>query len=246
MEEHGGSITRLQRAKQSEARRVDVSFDYGSNSRSQYDNRGRRHRRNDDEPPQQAPPPAPPAQPVPRTNTLNDADFPGIGGQPAAQQQRSSSSSSSSTNKRQQKSTFRKPAGYGALSDNWPTLGQSATSESGSSSAQKPRESSSSSSSSSTSAAPEVVSRHAAFMERVFDMFKSHDKLARFRSLTTAYRNSSIDAETYVNERVDLCDGNTDNASKIFKGVEDLIDSEEKKWEILRTWRNKHTAVSCI
>ncbi|KAI9494846.1 hypothetical protein BDB00DRAFT_882690 [Zychaea mexicana] len=251
VEEHGASMNRLPRSKQVEARRVDVGFDYGSSSSRghQHNERNRRNRPRGDEDLETPQPTR--AQPSSRDNVLNDADFPGISGQPHTssqpqqhqQQTRSSSNttSNSSGSKRQQKSTFKKPAGFGALSDNWPTLGQSSTSNN----TQQQQSSSSSTSSAAAAAAapPEIVSRHAAFMERVFDMFKSHDKLDRFRALTTAYRNSNIDVDTYVSSVVDLCDSNAEHAGKIFKGVEDLMDNQEKKWEVVRAWRNKHTAM---
>ncbi|KAI9263220.1 hypothetical protein BDA99DRAFT_438441 [Phascolomyces articulosus] len=231
MEEHGASIQHLPRSRQAEARRLDVGFDYGS-SRNQERSSRNRTRGNDDS--QAAATSlsssnataAASSSSSARSTGLTDSDFPGINGQPVQQQRSNSSTTSNSSSKRQQKSsTFRKPAGFGALSDNWPTLGQS------------------SSNTSPAAAAPEVVSRHAAFMERVFDMLKSHDKLGRFRALTTAYRNSNIDVETYVNEIVDLCDANTETAGKIFKGVEDLMDNQEKKWEIVRSWRDKQTSM---
>lgn len=222
---HGASISRLQRAKQNEARRVDVSFDYGG-SRSQAQqhrservqtsaerNRGQRengqsqHRETTSRP------------------QLAEEDFPTIGSQ------RTEASSTSS--QQQTRSTFKKPAGFGSLSDNWPTLGESSSSNA-------PPVASSSSSTPDR----EVVSRHAAFLERVFDMVKSHEKVSRFRALTTAYRNSNIDVDTYINEISNLCDGNVEHASKIVKGVEELMDNREKKSEIARAWRNKETMVS--
>ena len=241
-----------------EARRVDVGFDYGSSGSRGHERSGRnRTRGNDDsqqhqqQQSQQQQTIAASSVPSVRGARLTDSDFPGINGQPASQQQQQQQQqqSNSTSNRRQQKSAFRKPAGFGALSDNWPALGQSSSNDNVSSSTQQ-QNSSPSSSSSTTAAdgnkpapAPEIVSRHAAFMDRVFDMLKSPDKLGRFRALTTAYRNSNIDVDTYVNEIVDLCDGNNENSGKIFKGVEDLMDNQEKKWEIVRAWRDKQTSV---
>ena len=228
---------------------MDVGFDYGSSGSRGHERSGRNRTRGNDESQQQQQQTTTTA-PVSsvRGTRLTDSDFPGINGQPASQQQQQPNSTS---NRRQQKSAFRKPAGFGALSDNWPTLGQSSSSNDNASSFTQQQKSSPSSSSSSTTTAdankpapaPEIVSRHTAFMERVFDMLKSHDKLGRFRSLTTAYRNSNIDVDTYVNEVVELCDGNNENSGKIFKGVEDLMDNQEKKWEIVRAWRDKQTSV---
>ncbi|KAF7725821.1 hypothetical protein EC973_009244 [Apophysomyces ossiformis] len=228
VEEHGASVSRLQRAKQTEARRVDVNFEYTSQHQSRRERprpSDRRKKDRQDESESQAS-----DQCATENITLSEQDFPSMAGVANALPAASSSSSTAGTSK---KALFKKPAGFGALSSNaeqWPTLGESSTKETAS-----------------TSAAPaEVISSHAAFLDRIGDMFKNVDKVVRFRHLTTAYRNSNIDGETYVNDVFELCNGNVEHASKIFKGVEELMDHEEKKWEIVRLWRNKKTATEAF
>lgn len=225
---------------------MDVNFDYGSSSSSASGSRGgggggdrdhsrRNKARNNEERRQPEPSRGGP--------TLSDSDFPNINGTPAAaprQQVSTSGGTRSSSSK-----GIRRPVGFGSLSENWPSLGEEPRTQASSSQVESSSSSkAAASASSSSSAAPEIISRHAAFLERVFDMLKSHEKLAQFRQLTTAYRNSETDVDTYVDSIVDLCNANTEHVSKIIKGVEDLMDNQEKKWEIVRAWRNKQTAVS--
>ncbi|KAI9314552.1 hypothetical protein BX666DRAFT_2029424 [Dichotomocladium elegans] len=229
LEAHGGSVSRLPRAKQAEARRIDVNFNYGSSSRTnEREQRNRRNNQTRNETDQRS------ANAAAAEPGLSSQDFPSISG---SQSNGTRQAAAASTKSAKQQSGMRRPAGFGGLSENWPTLGENTDSSYASTS-------SAPGSASSASVPSEIVSRHTALMERIFDMLKSHDKLAKFRALTTSYRNSNIDVDTYVNNIVELCDGNTDNISKIIKGVEDLIDSEEKKWEIVRAWRNKHTSMS--
>jgi hypothetical protein len=67
--------------------------------------------------------------------------------------------------------------------------------------------------------------------------------VSEFRSLTGSYRKNKISGDDYVNKIIALADNNVDNCSKIFRGVEELLDIEEKKWEVIRIWRNKQTEV---
>ena len=236
VEEHGASIARLSRARQTEARRVDVNFDYGSSSNASGSrgggdrDRNRRNKARNNEERRQ------PELTRGGGPTLSDSDFPNINGAPssAPQQQVSKSGGTRSSSK-----GIRRPVGFGSLSENWPSLGEDPRTQSSGSKAESSRQQAASS-----SAEPEVVSRHAAFLERIFDMLKSHEKVAQFRRFTTAYRNSETDVDTYVDHIVDLFDANTEHVSKVIKGVEDLMDNQEKKWEIVRAWRNKQTAVS--
>lgn len=226
---------------------MDVNFDYGSSSSASgsrgggdRDRNRRSKARNNEEQRRQR-------EPSRGGPTLSDSDFPNINGTPssAPRQQVSKSGATSSSSK-----GIRRPVGFGSLSENWPSLGEDPRTQSSSSrtesssSSQAAAAAGGASSSSASSKEPEVVSRHAAFLERIFDMLKSHEKVAQFRRFTTSYRNNEMDVDTYVDNIVDLCDANTDHVSKIIKGVEDLMDNQEKKWEIVRAWRNKQTAVS--
>ncbi|KAI7874230.1 hypothetical protein K492DRAFT_174733 [Lichtheimia hyalospora FSU 10163] len=239
VEEHGASIARLSRARQTEARRVDVNFDYGSSSNASGSrgggdrDRNRRNKARNNEERRQ------PELTRGGGPTLSDSDFPNINGTPSAPQQQVSKSGGT----RSSSKGIRRPVGFGSLSENWPSLGEDPRTQPSGSKAESSQQQAVSSSSSS-SAEPEVVSRHAAFLERIFDMLKSHEKVAQFRRFTTAYRNSETDVDTYVDHIVDLFNANTEHISKVIKGVEDLMDNQEKKWEIVRAWRNKQTAMN--
>ncbi|KAI8368226.1 uncharacterized protein BYT42DRAFT_503824 [Radiomyces spectabilis] len=221
VEVHGASIAGLQRAKQAEARRVNVNFQYSDASYRQRERTRNKGKRSDDqansrEGTSASASSASTAQP---TSELRSEDFPTMTSVANALQ--ASSSGETSQSKKGKKKGIEKPKGFGALS--------AATNELAGSSA------------AATSAPVDTVTRHQQFLERLKEMLKTDDKVDRFRSLTTAYRNNSIDAETYVKEIVQLCQNNVDIASKVFKGVEDLMDREDKKWEIVRTWRNTQT-----
>lgn len=242
VEEHGAPISRLQRSKQTEARRVDVQFDYGRGERNTRRNKPRAEEMESNGREAASTSTTANRRPSPSSSRaqsiLSEENFPAVGAAAPAQ-----SSSSASTRKSQQKQPqkgIRKPPGFGALSaDNWPTLGASSSASGSSSGA-----SASALSSAAASVDPQTVSKHAAFLERVFDMLKSHEKVSQYRSLTKAYRENSIDVDTYVNEVADLCNSNIEHLRKIFKGTEELMDIPEKKTEIVRTWRNKEIAVS--
>ncbi|KAL9555385.1 hypothetical protein MBANPS3_002384 [Mucor bainieri] len=89
-----------------------------------------------------------------------------------------------------------------------------------------------------------TVASHAAFLSKVGDMLQSKAKVNEFRSLTSAFRKSTLSGEDYVNQIVKLTNNNVEHSGKIFKGVQDLLDMEDKKWELIRVWRNKHIAMT--
>ncbi|KAI8966967.1 hypothetical protein BDF20DRAFT_903490 [Mycotypha africana] len=138
---------------------------------------------------------------------------------------------------------IQKPAGFGALSsdpqpvdfDRNPTYDDTLSLSS----------TSSSPSSAASSAADNLtVAQHQAFLSKVGVMLQTKAKVAEFKSLTKAYRNSSMSCEDYVQQIILLTNQNVEHTAKILKGVENLMDKEEKKAEIVRVWRNKQTAMS--
>lgn len=182
--EHGNGISRQQRAKQSEARRVDVNLNYGqqrSNTRQ------------------------PQRQPV----RLTAEDFPDING--------SRNSPSAFLSSR---------VGSLQLSEQeqWPTLGE---------------DTNSGRSSPANESDTGIVSRHAAALDGIADIFKSFDKMVKFRQLTNAFTNLSSDAETYVNGVYELCGKDADFTAKILNGAKDLVDNRTLKSDMVRTWNQK-------
>ncbi|CEP19248.1 hypothetical protein [Parasitella parasitica] len=89
-----------------------------------------------------------------------------------------------------------------------------------------------------------TAASHTAFLSKVGDMLQSKAKVTEFRSLTSAFRRNTLSGEEYVNHIVQLTNNNIAQSGKILKGVEDLLDIEDKKWELIRVWRNKQTAMA--
>ncbi|KAI9030830.1 hypothetical protein CLU79DRAFT_731682 [Phycomyces nitens] len=214
VEEHGASVAHLPRAKQAEARRVDVDFDYGSTSsgsRQDRQSRERGQRKQRSQPEELTPP------------SLND--FPSISGLSQALPSTGSSNRQNKNGRVQQR-----PAGFGNLTaeSNWPSLGESSTQAV------------------STPAVEEKpnmghVSSQAAFLDKVGHMLKSMDKVVRFKQLTTAYRKSNMDADSFVNEICDLCD-NLKHRDTIFGSLDEFLESEESRVEVERAWRARNRA----
>ncbi|KAG0186272.1 hypothetical protein DFQ28_008084 [Apophysomyces sp. BC1034] len=193
VEVHGASMANLQRAQKSEARRIDINFEYADSPRRRTTDRVRESNRQPDtrsstsatlpeEPSSSRAPPPAPERTVP-------------GAPKKAKQQ-----------------LFQKPKGFGGLS------------------------------SSDRPTADATVSRHAAFLAKLGEMFKSAEKVAQFRTITTAYRNSSISVDTYIDDIISLCNHNTQQASIVFEGVEALMDNDDKKMNIAKTWHSRKNA----
>lgn len=255
VEVHGESVSGLQRSMQTDARRLDINFQYDSyrtQQQQQRSNKKPNHANNDNNSKKTAN--------TKKTTTNNAA---------AASGSSSSSSSSAPVNlsqnefpsmnavrdavpalprvvpgastKKGKGKGLQKPAGFGALSSTPSTSSTTNTNTSPTASA-----SASSSTTTNNQQHSNVVATHASFLSKVGEMLKSKEKVAEFRSLTGAYRKSSITCNEYVDKIVKLTNNSIENSSKIFKGVEDLLDIEEKKWELIRVWRNKQTTVSDI
>ncbi|KAL0089717.1 C2H2-type zinc finger transcription factor [Phycomyces blakesleeanus] len=126
--------------------------------------------------------------------------------------------------KQKDKALMNKPANFGSLTE----------------------QTAAASSASSSTADPATVKRHTEFLERIKTMLKSAEKVNQFRKLTTAYRSSSMDVDLYVSNLSDLCGRNPENLSHILLGVEDLMDSKEKKREIAHAWRIRQASVGFL
>ncbi|KAG1121281.1 hypothetical protein G6F42_012581 [Rhizopus arrhizus] len=246
VEVHGESTAGLQRSMQTQNRQLELNFQYESFRHQRDNNNSRRaggkkkedstqktnNRQNAAASASGSSTPSNPAirpDDFPSMNQVNEALA-------ATNQPRTIPGASTKKNKGKGKA-LQKPAGFGALS------APLAVNDSGGS-----RDSSGggggSSSNSNLDPQDPTVASHAAFLSKVGDMLQSKAKVAEFRSLTGAFRKSTLSGEDYVNEVVKLTNNNVEHAGKIFKGVEGLLDIEDKKWELIRVWRNKHTAMT--
>ncbi|KAI8349652.1 hypothetical protein EDC96DRAFT_520018 [Choanephora cucurbitarum] len=89
-----------------------------------------------------------------------------------------------------------------------------------------------------------VVSRHAAALDRVADIFRNLDKVIKFRQLVTEYTSLRIHAEAFVNSVHELCDQDADLSAKVLTGAKDLIDNSALKSDMIHAWNNKKNPVS--
>lgn len=254
VEVHGESLSGLQRSMQTDARRLDINFQYDTYRNQQQQQRSNNNKKpsnnnnNDNTNKKTKNSKAPITSGLstlgvsgPSTPVLSENEFPSMSSVAEVLPSLPRTVPGASTKKGKGKG-LQKPAGFGALSSA-PSISSTTTT---------------STSTSTTSAVNPtryfpttdrpagVVASHTSFLSKVGDILKTKEKVAEFRSLTGAYRKSSIGCEEYVNSIVKLTNNSIENSSKIFKGVEDLLDIEEKKWELIRVWRNKQTTVSCL
>lgn len=225
VEVHGESSTGLQRSIQAQSRQLQLNFQYES-FRDQRNRKGKKREEENSNgvSTSSAPPPA-----ASTVNNNKKEEFPSMREVNEALGSPNRVVPGASTKKGKNKA-LQKPAGFGALSQEEPQTSSSATTAS----------------SSGVDAPASVIASHTAFLSKVGDMLGSKAKVSEFRSLTGAYRKGEVTCEDYVNRIVVLTNNNIDISNKIFAGVEHLLDIEEKKWELVRVWRNKHTAVSFI
>lgn len=202
VKEHGNSLSRHQRAKQAEARRVDVNLNYGNNSSSGSQRHGNgvsRQQRN-----------------------FTAEDFPDINGSVVSSLPSQMASASLSAQ------------------EHWPTLGED-TSASGRAS---PSGGGTGSGSETESG---IVSRHAAALDRVADIFKNVEKVIKFRQATTKFTSLGSDANTYVDTIFDLCGKDAELTAKVLTGAKDLIDNRSLRSSMIHTWnKKKNPTVSCV
>ncbi|KAI9280485.1 hypothetical protein BY458DRAFT_430813 [Sporodiniella umbellata] len=215
-EVHRGNTSGLQRSAQTESRRVELNFQYES-FRQTRNNDNRRQKQNNNGS-------GSGSNSSSTNNTAISAnDFPKIQG---------SNINSARTvpgapiRKKGKQKSIQKPDGFGDLSDRG----------SSSSGTNTPRTANQNDSN--------LTVSHAAFLAKLEETLQSKPKVAEFRKATGDFRRGTVTANVYVETIVNLCQGNAEKAGKIFKGVENLIDLEEKKLELVKAWRNKHTSMS--
>ncbi|CAO3594541.1 unnamed protein product [Absidia cylindrospora] len=232
--------------------RVDLSFDYGAKS-GNASGSGRGGNRNKQKVQQQQQQQqqqqhhhqeASSASGVTATSSpgLSSSDFPSINGRSAPPSAEHTIPGQPKKNRQNEKQNARlqKPKGFGGLSSNndeqWPGLGQvSSNSSTGSPSTST---NTNDSKKKDVDAPTDIQQRHAEVLQRITRLLNGNNGVQQFRALTTAYRNNSLDANGYVGEIINLCNNDSTKAGTILKDVEDLMDSEEKKRDILRAWRN--------
>lgn len=187
LNEHGSSLSKQQRAKQS---RVDVNISYSGS-------------------------PASSSRPRNTNNAsvnLSAEDFPSINGStPNVTALLSSQLASTRVSEREQ----------------WPTLGEERTS-------------SPSSSNRTTESDNAIVSRHAASLDRIADLFKNVEKMIKFRQLTNNYINLKSQATSYVDSVYELCGQDASFTAKVLSGAKDLIDDATLRSNMIRVWNKKN------
>lgn len=204
--------------------RVDLGFEYGYRS-----NVSSTSQRQKNKQPQQS-------TSTTTTSTTNETlishtNFPSINNNNSNNTERTIPGQPKKQKGKQQQQRLQKPKGFGSLSaaENWPDLNQSSSNAA---------VGSSSSITTDNNVDEAALQRHAEFLRKVSTLLSGPQGVEQFRSLTTAYRNNTMDSSTYVKEIYKLCDNDSSKASAILKGVEELMDKENKKKEILTTWRN--------
>ncbi|KAI8371877.1 hypothetical protein BD560DRAFT_395686 [Blakeslea trispora] len=222
VEVHGESISGLQRSLQSQSRQLEVNFQYES-----YRDQRKKGKKREEQP---ATPPSHSLDAFPRIASSSSISS---GSSSNNQQQKESAKPvrtvpGASTKKGKGKA-IQKPAGFGSLSEAAVT---------------PPFVNASSSAPPENQHDLDTVALHTDFIGKVGNMLQSKAKVQEFRSLTSAYRKSNISCQDYVNQIYLLTNQHVQNTAKIIKGVEGLLDIDEKKSELVRVWRNKQTALS--
>ncbi|KAF9425296.1 hypothetical protein BGZ76_003328 [Entomortierella beljakovae] len=130
-------------------------------------------------------------------------------------------------------------------SSDWPTMSTAAASSTSPSPAASSYSHSAHSTSTSTNIASDTVSKHAALQERVQQYLQgTSGTLPQFRTLTTQYRNNQIPANQYVASLSSLFGSDADKTGKVVQGLYDVLDSENKKVEMMKAWRDFKTVQS--
>lgn len=253
VEVHGESSAGLQRSMQTQNRQLELNFQYESYRHQRENSNNRRgaggkkkedgtqqtnHRQNTAASGSSTPSNAATrSEDFPSMNQVNEA----LTATAATNQPRIIPGASTKKNKGKAKA-LQKPAGFGALSAPI-AVNDSGGSSGGGSGGGRGGGGGNSSGGSHLDPQDPTVASHTAFLSKVGNMLQSKAKVNEFRTLTSAFRKSTLSGEDYVNQIVKLTNNNVEQSGKIFKGVEDLLDMEDKKWELIRVWRNKHTAV---
>lgn len=88
-------------------------------------------------------------------------------------------------------------------------------------------------------------SKHNALQQKVQQyLHNTSGSLSQFRTLTTQYRNSQIPANQYVASLSNLFGSDADKTGKIIQSLYEVLDSETKKAEMMRAWRDFKTVQS--
>lgn len=91
----------------------------------------------------------------------------------------------------------------------------------------------------------DTLNKHSALQERVQQYLQgTSGSLSQFRTLTTQYRNSQIPGNQYVASLSALFGNDIDKTGKVIQGLFDVLDSESKRAEIMRVWRDFKTVQS--
>ncbi|KAI1318761.1 hypothetical protein EDD11_005832 [Mortierella claussenii] len=124
----------------------------------------------------------------------------------------------------------------------WPAMSATSTSLS---SASTTAHTQPSGNSAGTDVTAETLNKHAALQDRVQQYLQgTSGSLSQFRSLNTQFRRTEIPTNQYVASLASLFSNDLDKTGKVIQGLYELLDSESKKEEIMRVWRDYKTAQS--
>ncbi|CAG8465516.1 1191_t:CDS:10 [Ambispora leptoticha] len=69
-------------------------------------------------------------------------------------------------------------------------------------------------------------------------------KLSRFKSLTSAYKKTLIDAKDFINDIWPLFNKSSEIVGKVVSGLADLLDSESSKKDLLSAWEDRKATLT--
>ncbi|KAF9198283.1 hypothetical protein BGZ49_000926 [Haplosporangium sp. Z 27] len=123
----------------------------------------------------------------------------------------------------------------------WPAVSASSTTSASSSANVASRQAQSSDSKANVSS--DTLNKHAALQDRVQQYLQgTTGTLSQFRTLTTQYRNNQLPSSQYVASLSSLFGSDLDKTGKVVQGLYDVLDSENKKVELMKCWRDFKTA----
>ncbi|CAG8556007.1 52_t:CDS:10, partial [Ambispora gerdemannii] len=86
----------------------------------------------------------------------------------------------------------------------------------------------------------EIIAQHAIYIQRITEFLNKDDsKLSRFKSLTSAFKKTLIDAKDFIDDIWPLFNKNSEIVGKVVSGLADLLDSETVKKNLLSAWEDR-------
>ncbi|KAL1917789.1 uncharacterized protein VTP21DRAFT_3623 [Calcarisporiella thermophila] len=86
----------------------------------------------------------------------------------------------------------------------------------------------------------QMASRHQAYLDRLRGYLKGDNtKLGQFRTLTSTFRTSMMPVDDYVDALLALFGNNTELVGKTIQGLLDLLDKDDKRFELQQCWNDR-------